>query len=215
MKTILCYGDSNTWGCPPLENWPITHVPRYGSDVRWGSVMRSMLGDGYWVVEEGLNGRTTIWDDPVEGEYRNGKSYLLPCLLSHAPLDLVVLMLGTNDLKSRYSLSAWDIASGVGALINVIQKSESGPNNTAPLVLLLCPPPVTKLTIFSEMLAGAEVKSRQLAPHYQQVASDKGCEFLDVGQVLRCSDRDGIHFEASDQQKLGHVVAERVKHMLG
>lgn len=215
MKSILCYGDSNTWGCPPLEDWPITSVTRYGPDVRWGSVMRSTLGDDYWVVEEGLNGRTTIWDDPVEGEYRNGKSYLMACLLSHAPLDLVILMLGTNDLKSRYSLSAWDIASGAGALINLIQKSESGPNNTAPQVLLLCPPPVARLTIFSEMLAGAEAKSRQLAPHYQQVAHDKGCEFLDVGQVIACSDRDGIHFEAADQQKLGRVVAERVKHILG
>ena len=128
MKNILCYGDSNTWGCPPLEDWPITTITRFGPDVRWGSVMRSILGEGYWAVEEGLNGRTTVWDDPVEGEHRNGKPYLLPCLLSHAPLDLVILMLGTNDLKSRYSLSAWDIASGVATLIDLIQKSGSGPH---------------------------------------------------------------------------------------
>lgn len=215
MKNILCYGDSNTWGCPPLEDWPITTVTRYGPDVRWGSVMRTALGEGYWVVEEGLNGRTTIWDDPVEGEHRNGKPYLLPCLLSHAPLDLVILMLGTNDLKSRYSLSAWDIASGAATLIDIIQRSLCGPDYAAPQVLLLCPPPVTKLTIFSEMMAGSEAKSHKLATHYQQVARDKECEFLDVGQILRSSDRDGIHFEPEDQQKLGRTVAERVKQILG
>ncbi|MEZ4669278.1 MAG: SGNH/GDSL hydrolase family protein [Anaerolineae bacterium] len=215
MKNILCYGDSNTWGCPPLEGWPITNVQRYGPDVRWGSVMRTTLGDGYWVVEEGLNGRTSVWDDPVEGEFRKGKTYLLPCLLSHAPLDLVILMLGTNDLKHRNGLSAWDIASGAGALIDVIQSSASGPSDSAPRVLLLCPPPIGKLTIFAEMFTGSEATSRQLAPHYQQVARDKGCEFLDVGQVIRSSDRDGIHFEAADQQKLGRTVAERVKQILG
>lgn len=86
MKTILCYGDSNTWGCPPVR--PGQDVARYGPDVRWGSVLRAALGPGYWVVEEGLGGRTTVWDDPIEGEHKNGKRYLLPCLESHAPIDL-------------------------------------------------------------------------------------------------------------------------------
>jgi lysophospholipase L1-like esterase len=78
MKTILCYRDSNTWGCPPLEQWQM--VERYGPDVRWGSVLRTTLGSAYGVVEEGLGGRTTVWDDPIEGEHKNGKRYLLPCL---------------------------------------------------------------------------------------------------------------------------------------
>lgn len=97
MNTILCYGDSNTWSCPPIQLGQAAE--RYGLDVRWGSVLCTALGPGYWVLEEGLSGRTTVRDDPVEGEHKNGKCYLLPCLESHAPVDLVALMLGTNDLK--------------------------------------------------------------------------------------------------------------------
>ncbi len=215
MKTVLCYGDSNTWGCPPITDWPIGVIPRYGLDTRWGSVLRSNLGEGYWVVEEGLGGRTTIWNDPVEGEHLNGKPYLLPCLKSHAPLDLVALMLGTNDLKHRFGLSAWDIAAAASALVDIIQRSECGPGGTAPKVLLICPPPLGKLTIFAEMLAGGTEKSQQLARHYQQVAQDRGCAFLDAGQVIRTSDRDGVHFDPEEQRKLGQAVTEQVKRLLG
>ncbi|MBZ0284818.1 MAG: SGNH/GDSL hydrolase family protein [Anaerolineae bacterium] len=212
MKTILCYGDSNTWGCPPMTDF--NGVPRYGTDIRWGSVLRTALGRDYWVIEEGLNGRTTVWDDPVEGEYRNGKTYLYPCLRSHAPLDLVIVMLGTNDLKTRFNLTPYDIASGAGSLVDLIQRSESGINGTAPQVLLICPPPVAKLTLFADMFAGAEAKSRQLAPHYQRIAQAHDCAFLDAGTVITSSDRDGIHFEPEEQQKLGHAVAAKVRQLL-
>ena len=143
MKTILCFGDSNTWGCAPLGN--SENHTRYGPDVRWGSVLRTTLGEGYWVIEEGLNGRTTIWADPVEGEYKSGKSYLTACLESHAPLDLVIILLGTNDLKHRFGLSAWDIAASAAVLVEMVQASSSGQNGGAPRVLLICPPPVGKL----------------------------------------------------------------------
>jgi len=103
MKTIMCYGDSNTWGCIPLTGqqppW------RYGPAQRWPGVLRRELGDGHWIVEEGLNGRTTVWDDPLE-PFRSGKELLAPCLLTHQPIDLVIVMLGTNDLKGRFGLSA-------------------------------------------------------------------------------------------------------------
>lgn len=213
MKTILCYGDSNTWGCAPM----VSHgLPvRYGPDVRWGSVMRTTLGDGYWVVEEGLNGRTTVWADPVEGEYKSGKSCLIACLESHAPIDLVALMLGTNDLKHRFGLSPWDIASGVETLVSIIRSSPFGPNGTAPKVLVMCPPPLAKLTLYAGMLIDATEKSRQLPPYYKAIAEQYGCEFMDVGRVITSSDVDGIHFEASAQQKLGAAVATRVKDILG
>ncbi len=111
MKTILCYGDSNTWGYDPVSE------DRYPLAQRWVSVLARELGPEYQVIAEGLNGRTTVWPDPVEGEYKSGKSYLLPCLESHHPIDLVVLMLGTNDLKHRFGLSAWDIARAAGTLV--------------------------------------------------------------------------------------------------
>ena len=103
MKTVLCYGDSNTWG------YDAATEGRYPYDKRWTTVLARELGSEYLVIPEGLNGRTTVWPDPVEGEYKSGKSTLLAILESHHPLDLVVLMLGTNDLKHRWGLSAWDI----------------------------------------------------------------------------------------------------------
>ena len=99
MTRILCYGDSNTWGYDPASG------ERFAADIRWTGVLRKVLAsDRFEVIEEGLNGRTTVWDDPIEGQ-KNGRQYLIPCLESHRPLDLVVILLGTNDLKKRFSLS--------------------------------------------------------------------------------------------------------------
>lgn len=98
MKNILCYGDSNTWG------YDAETKNRFPPDVRWTGILKRTLGEGYHVIEEGLNGRTTVWDDPIEG-YKNGREYLIPCLESHRPLDLVIIMLGTNNLKKRFSLT--------------------------------------------------------------------------------------------------------------
>ena len=99
MWEILCYGDSNTWGYNPSTK------ERYDRYERWTGILQFTLGDEYHVIEEGLNGRTTVWDEPIEGEYKNGKTYLVSCLESHKPLDLVIIMLGTNDLKKRFSVT--------------------------------------------------------------------------------------------------------------
>ena len=206
MKTVLCYGDSNTWGYNPSTGG------RYARDERWPGVLRKELGEGYLVIEEGLNGRTTVWDDPIEG-YKNGKEYLVPCLETHMPLDLVIILLGTNDLKMRFSVSAYGIANGAGVLVKTVQKSETGRGGGAPQVLLLAPPPVSKLTGFAEMFEGAEAKSRRFAEHYARVAQERGCAFLDTGQVIVSSDLDGIHLEASEQRKLGVAVAARVREL--
>jgi lysophospholipase L1-like esterase len=115
VKTILCYGDSNTWGCIPLT---AAQPPRrYGPAQRWPGVLRRELGDGFGIVEEGLNGRTTVWDDPLEPS-RSGKELLVPCLLTHQPIELVIVMLGTNDLKGRFGVGARDIAAGAGLLLD-------------------------------------------------------------------------------------------------
>jgi lysophospholipase L1-like esterase len=213
MKTVLCYGDSNTWGCAPITS--LQEIPRFGPDERWPGILRQQLGEGYWVIEEGLGGRTTVWDDPIEGIYKNGKTYLLPCLETHAPIDLVVLMLGTNDLKKRFSVSAFDISLGVGVLVNLIQRTPCWPNNRIPEVLLMCPPPVTRLSALAEMFEGAEDKSRKLAPHYQAIVTQYGCHFLNAGDVIVSSDVDGIHFDVGEHRKLGLAVAQKVKSILG
>ena len=207
MKTILCYGDSNTWGYNPAT------MERFPRDERWTGVLRNELGDGYLIIEEGLNGRTTVWDDPIEG-YKNGKEYLIPCLETHKPLDLVIIMLGTNDLKVRFSVSAFDIANGAGVLVDIAQKSETGHNNGSPRVLLMAPPQVSKLTDFAEMFEGAEPKSGKFSRHYRRVAEEYGCEFLDTSEVIISSELDGIHFEAGEHRKLGKAVAAAVRDIL-
>ncbi|MDY0091273.1 MAG: SGNH/GDSL hydrolase family protein [Candidatus Vecturithrix sp.] len=207
MKTIVCFGDSNTWGYHPATK------ERYGRDERWTGALRNTLGTDYLVIEEGLNGRTTVWDDPIEG-YKNGKEYLIPCLESHKPLDLVIIMLGTNDLKKRFSLSAFDIAKGASVLVSMAQCSETGPGGQAPKVLLLAPPPVAKLTEFAEMFEGSEEKSQKLGKYYHQVVQELGCAFLDTSDVIVSSNVDGIHFDLDQHRKLGKKVAEIVRTLL-
>jgi lysophospholipase L1-like esterase len=204
MKTILCYGDSNTWGYDPVTQ------ARHDRDTRWSGALRNALGVGYEIIEEGLGGRTTVWDDPLEG-YKNGKTYLIPCLASHSPLDLVLLMLGTNDLKARFHLTAFDIAEGARVLAGVVQSSGAGPNGRAPRLLLLAPPPTVNPTAYGEMFEGAAEKSVRLAAYYERVARESSCDFIDAGQVIVSSPLDGIHFEAAQHRKLGQAVAQKVK----
>ena len=207
MKRILCYGDSNTWGFDAKTQ------DRFDDQTRWTRILAQNLGAGYEVIEEGLNGRTTVWDDPIEG-HKNGLTYLIPCLESHRPLDLVVLMLGTNDLKQRFSLSAFDIAQGAAVLVRTIQSSQTGRDGAPPITLLMAPPPTTTLTEYAEMLEGAGPKSARFAAHYGGVAKQLGCPFLDTGAVIVSSPLDGVHFEASEHLKLGQAVAAKVKTLL-
>jgi lysophospholipase L1-like esterase len=208
MKRILCYGDSNTWGFDPVTQ------DRFDKWERWTGQLSLALGGDYDVIEEGLGGRTTVWDDPIEG-YRNGYDYLIPCLESHKPLDLAVIALGVNDLKKRFSLSAYDIAEGMRVLVQVVQKSDAGRKNSAPQVLLLAPPPLGKLTAYAEMFEGAEAKSRKLADHYARVAAELGCSIFDISTVIAASDLDGVHFEKEDHAKLGQAIANKVREILG
>jgi lysophospholipase L1-like esterase len=211
VKTILCYGDSNTWGCIPLTG---AQPPRrYRPAQRWPGVLRRELGDSFWVVEEGLNGRTTVWDDPLE-PFRSGKALLLPCLLTHQPADLVIVMLGTNDLKARFGLGARDIAAGAGVLLDMVRASDCGPEGSPPQALLLCPPPVGRLGQFAEEFAGAAERSRDLARHYAAVAGARSGPWIDAGAHIRSSDTDGIHLDPPDHERLGVVVAQQVRQLL-
>jgi len=212
MKTILCYGDSNTWGYTPRS------AVRYARHQRWTGVLQHVLGGGFVVIEEGLNSRTTVLDDPTK-PFKNGKDYLIPCLDSHAPLDLVTLMLGTNDLKHRFGMSAFDIGANVATLLGLIKQSTSSSAGGAPQVLLMAPPPVGKLTVvgstnFPEIFRGAEEKSKMLGEVYQKFAQEAGVAFLDTSEVIISSDVDGIHFEAEEHRKLGEVVARQVRRLL-
>lgn len=208
MKTIVCFGDSNTWGYDPATQ------SRFPADQRWTGVLQATLGSDYKVIEEGLNGRTTTVDDPIYG-HRNGLDYLPPCLESHAPFDLVTIMLGTNDLKTRLNRSASDIAESAGILADIARRTPAGPSGRPPKVLLIAPPAVTLLTEMAEMFEGAVEKSSRFAHYYQRRAERYNVGFFDAGSVVRCSDLDGIHFEQAEHAALGRAIADAVKSLIG
>jgi lysophospholipase L1-like esterase len=163
------------------------------------------------VVEEGLNGRTTVWDDGLE-PYRNGRTFLAPILLSHQPVDVVVLMLGTNDLKRRFGVSAREIAEGAAQLVDLVRASAGcGPGDDAPQALLVCPPPLGRLDQFAEEFEGGLAKSRQLAGCFHTVAVERACPLVDAGALVSSSDADGVHLERDAHRRLGEAVAAVVR----
>lgn len=204
MKNILCFGDSNTWGYIPFSG------SRFNLSERWPGIMREKLGKNYWIIEDGLCGRTTVWDDPLN-EGRNGRNYLLPCLEVHKPLDLVILMLGTNDLKSKFGLPMCDIVEGISLLTKLILSSETGRQGKAPKVLLIAPPKITSLKEFPDLFLGAEEKSILFSQCYKEVAQQLQCAFFDSGSVINSMLSDGIHFGSNEHRIFGEALAIKVK----
>jgi len=207
MAVIVAFGDSNTWGYDPAT------LTRFAPDIRWTGVMRHALGAEHTVIEEGLNGRTTVFLDPIEPD-RRGSDYLPPCLRSHAPLNLLIIALGCNDMKLRFSASPGDIANGAERLIAMARAEAVGPGGAPPRILLVAPPPIAKLTQYAEMFQGGAEKSRLLAARYRAVAERQTIGFVDAGEFIACSDLDGIHFEADAHAALGHAMAEAARMVL-
>jgi len=210
MTTILCYGDSNTWGSNPSGG------DRFPPGARWPGIVRRLL-PGCEVVEEGLRGRTTLFDDPFE-DGRNGLTYLGPCLDSHAPLDLVVLMLGTNDVKTIFPLDGAGIAAGAARLVEVVQQSPHGPGQRPPKVLLVAPPPVlvppSPLQRVWGFSAASVERARELPLYYRAAATNLGCAFLDGGAVASVSPLDGVHLDEAAHAALGAAIAASARELL-
>jgi len=208
MKTILCYGDSNTHGTCPMVD--MADRRRFGRDERWPGRMAAALGEAYHVIEEGHPGRTTVHPDPLEGVHKNGEAVLPAILESHRPIDAVVLKLGTNDLKARFSVSPLEIALGVENLLWVIARSEAGPDGAAPAVLVVSPAPIIETNWLGEMFEGGAAKSARLAGHYAQVAARNGAAYFDAGTVIESDPVDGIHLSADAHASLGAALAAQV-----
>lgn len=208
MKTILCYGDSLTWGFDAATG------ARTAFEKRWPNVMQGQLGTGYRVIEEALNGRTTVFDDAFMPD-RNGRTMLPALLDAHRPLDLVIVLLGTNDLQPYRKLTAGEVTRGAAALLDVIVKSGAGPNNGAPQMLLIAPPPLGAVAGFmAPIFAGAEAESRKLAGLYELATQFYACQFFDAGSVVSACRTDGVHLDEPAQRKLGEAVTQVVKGIL-
>jgi len=216
MKTVMVFGDSNSWGWDPNNRLDGKKLMRHADDVRWPGVMAAALGPDYKVLVDGLNGRTTVWDDPIE-EYRCGKDQIVASLDAAAPFDLVIIMVGTNDLKARYTVTAQDIANGVAILVDRALHNCAGDYVGDPKVLLVCPPPLGENIgddIFELMFAGGLEKSKQMPKHYEGVAGLFGADYFDAGTVAHTG-RDGLHMPPDQHALLGAALAAKVKAILG
>lgn len=213
MKTILCYGDSNTWGYNPQTK------KRYPYPLRWTSILQKELGSNYEVIAEGLNARTTIWDDPLQGKYLNGQRFLFTCLHTHKPLDLVIIFLGTNDLKERFQASALKVAQGVLTLVEIVKTSQTGPEKTSPEILVIIPPPlqltehIKKFTHLCKIHEQAVQKSKAFSQTFPEVLKNQGHLFA-AADFISTSKIDGVHLEAKAHALLGKKIAAFVKKRL-
>ena len=212
MKYVLCYGDSNTWGCNPDNH------ERYEFSVRWPGVLQRELGETYHIYENALNGRTTVFEDPIE-EGRCGKDCFSYVLESCSPLDAVILMLGTNDVKSRFHMPPWDIGWGIDLLIQYIQKKANcfDKKGNRPKILIVAPPKMggdwsktSHGTVFDQE---SVEKAKQLPEIYQYIAKLNGAYFLDAA-LYTTPGVDCIHITVQSHEKLGKAIAEMVRTML-
>jgi lysophospholipase L1-like esterase len=211
VKHILCFGDSNTFGTVDFAV-----IDRFDLQKRWTGLLASSLGSEYRIIEEGMPGRTTAFEDPLR-EFRSGRNYLAPCLSSHRPLDLVIVMLGTNDLQMRYSASAVDIATGMEILVNLVKGAGAGPEGGIPQILIIAPPPIGSIDPIEEPCwTGAIEKCMQLPVLYERIARQYQCHFVNSQDVLTTDDlgRDGLHLAESGHAKLAQLVSHKVVNIL-
>ena len=211
MKSVLCYGDSLTWGYDP-EN-----LGRHALEDRWPSVLQKALGSDVNVIAEGLNGRTTAYDDHLADAERNGVKLLPSVLESHAPLDLVIIMLGTNDMKRGVAGTAMDAVKGIDRLVKLVRHHEWAFGYDVPDVLIVSPPAIceTANAAFAAMFKGAIEESAMLASLYRDLADETGCGFYDAGSVARTTPIDGIHLDAANTRAIGRGLEPVVRVMLG
>ena len=215
MKRILCYGDSNTWGHNPE---PCGNNFRYGDNERWTGVLQRMLDGQAKIIEEGLCGRTIMYDDPVAAD-RNGSRFLNCCIQSHQPLDLVIFMLGTNDIRHIFTPSVKEIAMGMDNLVKMVRNPQAYWVGKVPEGLAIVPAPVRDEIAGSEFYGMYDEesvrKSKALGKEYEKIFADvSGVTLLDAGTVAEVSVKDCIHLTGEGHRALGEAAAERVKKIL-
>jgi lysophospholipase L1-like esterase len=206
--SVVCFGDSLTWGFVPGEK------SRYGHDARWTRLLQKELGPEFYVIEDGINGRTTVFEDPVRGD-KNGLEHLAKVRKTHMPIDILIIMLGTNDLQDRFQMSADAIGLAMGRILFAATQPTDDVEGRAPKVLLMAPPPLGDFTgkeyagIYSNAHGGKQ--SKRLADVYRQLAETYGVAYFDTGSVVSVSDVDAVHLEAEPQKELAKAIAGEVR----
>lgn len=208
MAVVMCFGDSNTHGTPPIVD--VNAYERFGRGLRWPS----LLGAEHEVIEEGLPGRTTMFDDPIMGAQMNGQTGLKIALESHGPLDVLVLMLGTNDVKARFTSTPHAVAGGIASLLDIAGHRVMQARHGGFKTLLICPPPVVEVGPIKDEFWGGAERSLALPPMYQALAEARGIGFLDAGRVIAVSPLDGVHFNEAAHAKLADAVRGKLAEML-
>ena len=213
MHQILVYSDSLTWGIIPNTR------NRLPFDERWPGVLENKLtsiGERVRVIENSLNGRRTVWEDPFKPG-RNGLTGLAQLIEIHSPLSLVILMLGTNDFQFAHPYNnSWSAAQGIATLVNEIRKAPIEPGMPVPLILVVCPPPIhSPQGVLAEKFDGAEERCSGLSEAYRAVCSGLQCHFFDSASVTSSSRVDGIHLDKDQHLMLGEALVEIVTPILG
>lgn len=206
MKKILCYGDSNTYGHNPADCSRL--------DGRWTRFLAQTLGDGYEIIEEGLCGRTTVFDDSYDSGL-NGRDLLEPIIKTHKPLDLIIIMLGTNDLQLQFSQNAFGVARGVETLVK-IAKNPLIYGEKIPEILVVSPILIDEAignSFFADIygVQRAVDISKQLAPRIETIAKQYGAHFMDAAKYANASALDGVHMDSENHQKLARAFADKIK----
>jgi lysophospholipase L1-like esterase len=210
MKTVLAYGDSLTWG------YDAAGPGRHAHADRWPSVLQAALGSDALVIAEGLNGRTTAFDDNLGSADRNGARILPTILTTHAPLDLVILFLGANDMKPWIHGNPVAATQGMGRLIDIVRGHAYPMADPAPKIVLMAPPPVSRTdnAEFKAMFEGGDEASLRLAPLYERLATERRCAFFDAGTVAKTTPLDGVHLDAENTRAVGTALAPLVRNLL-
>ncbi|WP_082927509.1 GDSL-type esterase/lipase family protein [Paenibacillus oryzisoli] len=206
-KTIVCFGDSNTWG------YNAETGARFDEELRWTSHLASHLGSSYTVIAEGLSGRTSVCEDPLF-EGLSGLPYLYPCLMSHSPLDWVVIMLGTNDTKERFGLTSYNIAQGIVRLAKKAKGIESGIGGQTPEVLVIAPPPIGEkyidTPIGEAMGSHCSEKSLELAGHLERLLRGTGIHYADSKNEVAMNEIDYMHLDADGHREMAKFIWSQV-----
>lgn len=209
MQRILIYGDSNTWGYIPgsLDFKTFTYE-RYPADIRWTGILQKRLGNNCHIIDEGLPGRTIATTDPGM-PWVNGMDYFYPCFLSHSPLDLVVIMLGTNDLKHAYNLTPQQIKDHLRKMCGLISNNSAGPSNVKPAILIVAP-----LLVHTEKLsdnmhpfyAGKDAYSKELVHCFAELAEEENYSFCDASKIELANTSDGLHLDLTSHLALANLL---------